>query len=242
MSAPTIVLDPSVADPRAELWFVEPAGFLPLPLEALLPEPGSPACDALRSAAAPLLDAAPDEAARNALVTAFATGQQLLGALRESGTVHCSLGLHRDDVSEVSSGGGSAPLFSLFTVSWRDTAVAPRGVTAARAVALGEGRGQGWVEFVELPCGPAAFSETVSTPAVGSGLPQRPLLQVHAHLPHPDCRRLAVLTLTTTAPGRRDEYRAILRLIAGSAGFENPLPTDGRDACGNAFARQDSGG
>lgn len=220
MNAPTLLFDPSTTDPDAELWFVEPAGFFPLPLEALLPEPCSPAADALRSAAAPLLDAAPDEASRAQLVATFATGQQLLGALREVGTVHCSIGLHRDDVADVAGVSSPVPLFSLFTISWRETATAPRGVTAARAVTAGEGHSG--VEFVELSCGPAAFSESASVPGAGSGLPQLPLLQLHAHLPHPDCRRLAVLTLTTTAPARRDEYRAILRLIAASVSFKSP--------------------
>ncbi|MFF5154998.1 hypothetical protein ACFY3N_01790 [Streptomyces sp. NPDC000348] len=152
---------------------------------------------------------------RQQLIAQFATAQRLLAALREVGTVHCSVGLHRDDVV-----GGPGPLFSLFTISWRETATAPRGVTAARAVTAGGGHGG--VEFVELSCGPAAFSESVSVPGAGSGLPRLPLLQVHAHLPHPDCRRLAVLTLTTTAPARRDEYRAILRLIAASVSFKSP--------------------
>jgi hypothetical protein len=43
------------------------------------------------------------------------------------------------------------------------------------------------------------------------------------HLPHPDCKRLAVFTLSTTAVGRCDQYRAILRHIAALATFENPL-------------------
>ncbi|GAB2443517.1 hypothetical protein [Streptomyces incanus] len=223
MSAPTITVDASTADPLAELWFVEPPGFLPLPLDALLPGPDSLAGDRLRAAAAPLVDTAPDEASRQQFIAAFATGQQLLAALREVGTVHCSVGLHRDDVSGAGGHGGAVvagPLFSLFTISWRETAPAPRGVTAARAVtAVG---GHTGVEFVELPAGPAAFSESTSTPGSGSGLPRRPLLQVHAHLPHPDCRRLAVLTLTTTAPARREEYRAILRAIAESVSFESP--------------------
>ncbi|KAF3467263.1 hypothetical protein [Streptomyces sp. Tu 3180] len=144
----------------------------------------------------------------------------MLAALREAGTVHCSVGLHRDDVGDVAVVGGGGPLFSLFTISWRDTGVAPRGVTAARAVTSAGGHAR--IEFAELPCGPATFAETVSVPAPGSGLPQRPLLRLHAYLPHPDCRRLAVLTLATTAPERGDEYRAILRLIAGSVGFESP--------------------
>ncbi|MER7488481.1 hypothetical protein ABTY20_21765 [Streptomyces sp. NPDC126497] len=157
---------------------------------------------------------------RQQLISQFATAQQLLAALREAGTVHCSVGLHRDDVADVAGVSSPAPLFSLFTVSWRETATAPRGVTAARAVTAGVGHTG--VEFAELSCGPAAFSESVSVPGDGSGLPQLPLLQLHAHLPHPDCRRLAVLTLTTTAPARRDEYRAILRMIAASVSFKGP--------------------
>ncbi|MFE7810677.1 hypothetical protein ACFU5P_01535 [Streptomyces sp. NPDC057433] len=220
MSGPAIVLDASVADPLAELWFVEPAGFLPLPMDALLPDPNSSAGEGLRAAAAPLLDAAPDETARQQFIAAFAAGQQLLSALREAGTVHCSVGLHRDDVGGVEGHGAGGPLFSLFTVSWREFAPAPRGVTAARAVTAGGGHR--CVEFVELAAGPATLSESTSTPGSESGLPQRSLLQVHAHLPHPDCRRLAVLTLTTTAPARREEYRAILRAIAESVSFERP--------------------
>ncbi|MFD3733590.1 hypothetical protein [Streptomyces sp. NPDC058632] len=73
-----------------------------------------------------------------------------------------------------------------------------------------------------MAAGPATFSESTATPGSESGLPQRPLLQVHAHLPHPDCRRLAVLTLTTTAPARREEYRTILRAITESVSFESP--------------------
>lgn len=217
----TIVLDDSFNDPHAELWFFEPAGFTALPLDALLPSPDSRAADDLRAAVTPLLDAVPDDGARQHFIAQFATAQRLLAALREVGTVHCSIGLHRDDVGDVSAGNSRVPLFSLFTVSWRDTGVAPRGVTAARAVTSTDGHAR--IEFAELPCGPATFSETVSAPTPGSGLPRQPLLQLHAHLPHPDGRRLAVLTLTTTAPGRRDEYRAILRLIAESVDFDNPL-------------------
>ncbi|WP_432042170.1 hypothetical protein [Streptomyces cadmiisoli] len=217
---PTFILDPSVNDPHAELWFAEPGGFVPLPLDALLPEPGSPAAERLRRAAAPFLDAAPDEAARQQFIAQFASGQRMLSALREVGTVHCSIGLHRDDVGEPRDAGRNRPLLSLFTLSWRDAAVAPRGVTAARAVTGAEGHTH--VEYRELPCGPATFSETVRTPAPAGGLPPLPLLQVHARLPHPDCRRLAVLTLSTTAVARRAEYRAVLLRIAETASFENP--------------------
>ncbi|AVH58461.1 MULTISPECIES: hypothetical protein [Streptomyces] len=227
MSAPTFLLDDSVNDPEAELWFAEPAGFTALPLDALLPEPGSPAADQLRTAVAPFLDAAADEMARQQFIAQFASAQQLMSALREVGTVHCSIGLHRDDVDESGASGGQ-PLLSFFTVSWRETAVAPRGVTAARAVTGTEGHTH--TEYRELPCGPATFSETVRTPSADSGLPTAPLLQVYAYLPHPDCKRLALLTLSTTAMARRAEYRTILRQIADTVSFDNPLDADSSKA------------
>lgn len=223
MTTPVIIRHNSFDDPHAALWFVEPSGFTTLPIEGFLPTPGSQAADSLREAAAPLLEALTEELARQRFIAQFAAAQQLLAALREVGTVHCSVGLHRDDVGGVGGRGrtvAEGPLFSLFTISWRETATAPRGVTAARAVTTVGGHTG--VEFVELPAGPAAFSESASVAGSGSGLPQQSLLQVHAHLPHPDCRRLAVLTLTTTAPARREEYRAILRAIAESVSFESP--------------------
>ncbi|WP_328873574.1 hypothetical protein OHT76_27755 [Streptomyces sp. NBC_00287] len=221
MKAPTIVVDDSAEDPQAELWFAEPPGFMPLPLDALLPEPDSQAAHALRTAAAPFLDSAPDENVRLQFIAHVASGQQLLAALREIGTVHCSIGLHRDDVGEETDD-QRHPLLSFLTVSWREAATVPRGVLAARAVTSGSDGAR--IEYVELPCGPATFSESASVPSADSrGLPARPLLQIRAHLPHPDCKRLAVLTLGTTAVARRAEYRAILRQIAETVSFEKPL-------------------
>ncbi|MEU9958028.1 hypothetical protein [Streptomyces sp. NPDC050982] len=220
MNTPVFIIDDSVKDPDTELWFAEPSGFTALPFGSLLPEPGSPAADELRAMVAPFIESAPNEMARQQFIAHFASGQQLLGALREVGTVHCSIGLHRDDVDEAGTNGGR-PLLSLFTLSWRDTAVAPRGVTAARAVAVNEGHTH--IEYLELPCGPATFSESVRTPSADSGLPQLSLLQVHAHLPHPDCKRLVVLTLSTTAVARREQYRAVLQQIAETVSFDDPL-------------------
>lgn len=68
------------------------------------------------------------------------------------------------------------------------------------------------------------MSETVHTPlSPESGLPSTPLLQIHAYLPHPDHKRMAVLTLSTTATERRVQYRAILRNIAELTSFQSPL-------------------
>ncbi|NUP38522.1 MAG: hypothetical protein HOY76_16250 [Streptomyces sp.] len=220
MTTPTILLHDSLNDPLAELWFAEPAGFTALPLDALLPAPDSAAVDDLRAAAAPLLDSAPDDLARQQFIAHIAKGQQMLAALRDVGMVHCAVGLHRDDV-EGTDTGGHRLLSSFLTISWCGSKVAPRGVTAARAVTSAEGHDH--VEFLELPCGPAALSERLMRPSGSPGLEPQPLLQVQAHLPHPDCRRLAVLTLSTTAVARRGEYRVILRQIAETVRFERPV-------------------
>ncbi|MFJ6832188.1 hypothetical protein [Streptomyces sp. NPDC091209] len=220
-AAPHFAVAESAEDPDADVWFAEPAGFTAVPLDALLPAPDSSGADDLRTALAPLLQAAPDEVARQQFIAQFTQGQQLLGALREAGTVHCSIGLHRDDVDEAAASSIGRPLLSFFTVSWRATAVSPRAVTAARAVSGLDAQAR--IEYVELPCGPATFSETVHTPRAADCLPQTPLVQFRAHLPHPDCKRLAVLTLSTTAVGRREQYRAILRHIAALVTFDNPL-------------------
>ncbi|MGW0456520.1 hypothetical protein [Streptomyces tendae] len=216
MRSAAVTVHESVHDPYAELWFAEPAGFMNLPMNALLAEWDTPEAEALHTAAAPLLASAPDEMARQQFIALLASGQRMLGALREFGTVHCSVGLHRDDV-----GGGALPLLSLFTITWRDTATAPRAATAARAVT--ESAGHRRIEYLELPCGPLIISEVLRRPAADSGLPQFPLLQVHAHLPHPDCKRLVVLTISSTAVARREEYRALLRGIVETVRFEDPM-------------------
>ncbi|WP_432185951.1 hypothetical protein [Streptomyces sp. Tue6028] len=214
-TASFVTVADSARDPAADVWFAEPAGFVAVPMGALLSAPDVRDGN-VRRALAPFLDAAPDEMARQMFLAHLAQGRQLLGALGEVGTVHCAIGLHRDDVV-----GGGPPLLSLFTVSWKQTAVASRGATAARAVAAAEGHTR--IEYVELPCGPAALSETTRTPTASSGLPRVPLLQIHAYVPHPDCRRLVVLTMSTTATARREQYRAILRQMAELVSFDDPL-------------------
>ncbi|MGW5735304.1 MULTISPECIES: hypothetical protein [Streptomyces] len=218
MNTREFILDESVNEPGGEIWFAMPAGFNPIPIGALLNSPESAGADQLRTAIEPLLDAAPDDVTRVRFLSHIAYGQRLLAALVGVGTTDCFIGLHRDDVS----GDGNGHLLSLFTISWRDIATASPALTAARAVAGAEGHTH--VEYVELPCGPASFSELVRTPNPASGLPQDPLLQVFAHLPHPDGKRLVVLTLGTTAVDRRAEYRSLVQQIAENVSFENPLP------------------
>ncbi|MFE6164169.1 hypothetical protein ACFQ7F_35220 [Streptomyces sp. NPDC056486] len=222
MTTPRYILDESAHNPEADIWLVEPIGFTRIPIHALLNPPGSPGAEALRDSIAPVLDAFEDDLARQQFLVELAQGQQLLAVLAEAGTTRCSIGLHRDDVADSNSGeSNNGLLFSLFTLSWRDIATAAPSVTAARAVAGAEGHTN--IEYLELPCGPASFSELVRTPNAESGLPPEPILQVFAHLPHPDGKRLVVLTLGTTAVSRRAEYRSLLHQIAENVSFENPL-------------------
>jgi hypothetical protein len=212
-----VVIADSVHDPSCGIWFAVPGGFTELPLDVLLAPPASAEADQLRERLAPLVEAIPDGVTRQQFIAQLASGQQLLCALREVGTVHCSLGVHRDDVE----GGSGRILHSLFTVSWRDIAWSPRSVSAARAVATAEQHSH--IEYLDLPSGPASMGETVRTPTPESGLPPTPLLQIYAYLPHPDCKRMAVLMLSTPEVGRREQYREILRQIAELTSFESPL-------------------
>ncbi|MFG2788719.1 hypothetical protein [Streptomyces sp. NPDC048419] len=214
---PNLVIHPSVTEPGDGIWFVTPAGFTTLPLEALIEPPTSPDAEKLREALAPVLAAAPDEQSRQSFMANLADAQRMVHVLRVAGTVHCSLGLHCDDTGD----GDGGVLLSLFTVGWVATAWAPRGVNAARAIATD--RGHTNIEYAELACGPATFSETVRTPTAESGLPRQPLLQIYANLPHPDGDRLAVLTLSTAAVAHREQYRDILRQVADMVSFEDPF-------------------
>jgi hypothetical protein len=212
-----VVIADSASDPRAGIWFAVPGGFTELPLDVLLAPSASAEASRLREALAPMLESIPDGITRQQFIAHLASGQQLLAALREVGTVHCSLGVHRDDVE----GGSGKILHSLFTVSWRDIAWSPRPVSAARAVATAEQHSH--IEYLDLPSGPASMGETVRTPTAESGLPPTPLLQISAYLPHPDCKRMAILMLSTPKVERREQYREILRQIVELTSFESPL-------------------
>ncbi|MFF1377034.1 hypothetical protein [Streptomyces sp. NPDC058308] len=249
------VIDESVRDPKADIWFAEPAGFTVIPLNTLLNLSDGTGSGSVRAALGRILDTAPDELARQLLVAHVESAQQMLVMLCELGTVYCAIGLHRDD-SETGDGAlpgshgdargcgaeaggtGGALLLSFLTLSWRDIAIAPPSVTAARATSSCEGDEPLYVEYIEnAPCGPVSLTETVRTPmaASGRGLAVAPLLQIHAHLPHPDGERLAVMTLSTQAVHRREDYRRILRGGVELVSFDDPLTgTGGRPVRGGA--------
>lgn len=223
MTEPNLVVHPHTRAEGDGIWFAVPPGFVSLPLGVLLAPVGTPEQEELSAALTPLLASAPDETSRRQFTAVLASVQQMIYTLRREGTVHFSLGLHRDDIGNDETGA----LISVFTITWVDTSWAPRGVIAARAVTAAENHTH--IAYDELPCGPAAFSEILRTAKPDSGLPQEPLLQFHAYLPHPDGTSLALLTLSTTAVRHRERYRTLLRHIAQLVAFDDPLtkPAEG---------------
>ncbi|MGX1511458.1 hypothetical protein [Streptomyces collinus] len=81
MGSAAVTVHESVHDPHAELWFAEPAGFMDLPMKALLAECDTPEADRLHAAAAPLLAAAPDEMARQQFIALLCLGTADAGSV-----------------------------------------------------------------------------------------------------------------------------------------------------------------
>ncbi|MFK0158888.1 hypothetical protein ACIQVK_43330 [Streptomyces sp. NPDC090493] len=203
MSAAAYTIDDSARSEDADVWFALPSGFVPLPLHELA---------AARAAALP-------DGPLVGLGPVLRLAQLLLGA----GAVHCCLGLHADDE------GDGRPLLSLFTLARRDSGWAPRSVLAGRAAAGAEGAEH--IEMLDLPCGPASLVQTrvKEPPGLGLGAPSG-LFQVTAYVPCLDGRGIVILSLATTAVDHVQHYRDLLRDIAATVSFEDPLPELSDDA------------
>ncbi|MFE7166711.1 hypothetical protein [Streptomyces sp. NPDC057616] len=214
MSDVPYVIDASARSRDADIWFALPAGFVALPLVELAATASSPEEAGPGAVLGPLLDGVRDAETRQRLLTDFAPLQRMAQAAVASGSIHCSLGLHSDDQ------GDGRPLLSVFNLAWRATAWAPRSVTAARA-AVGSGADQ--IETLDLPCGPASIVVNHLKISIEGPLGQQELLQIAAYVPCPDGMRIAILTLATTGVERADQYRTVLRDIARSISFDNPL-------------------
>ncbi|WP_406440073.1 hypothetical protein OHB00_32675 [Streptomyces sp. NBC_00631] len=197
MSGAAYVIDDSARSEDADVWFALPPGFVSLPLNELAA-------------------AARDTAQTEDPMTGSGPVLRLAQLLLETDAVHCCLGLHADDE------GDCGPLLSLFTLAWRGTDWAPRSVLAGRAAVGAQGADH--IETLDLPCGPASLVQTRlnEPPELGLGAPSG-LLQVTAYVPCLDGRRIAILSLATTAVERAQHYRALLRDIASTVSFEDPL-------------------
>ncbi|MER5791062.1 hypothetical protein [Streptomyces sp. NPDC001980] len=206
MNGAPCVIDASARNVDVDIWFALPPGFVPFPLQDLTSAGREPA-----------------EAAE--LLAGHGPVLRLAQLLLEAGTVHCCLGLHADDE------GGGSPLLSLFTLARRATDWAPRSVLAARAAAGAENAEH--IEMLDLPCGSAALVQTRTTvpPEVNRGAPCE-LLQVTVYVPCPDGRRVAIVSLATASVTRARHYRALLKDVASTVSFENPLPDVADDVPG----------
>ncbi|MFE9613688.1 hypothetical protein [Streptomyces sp. NPDC006012] len=220
MSSDAFAIDPSAQMPDADIWFALPPGFMPFPVERILAGEGTSGGEEHVGGPSAERLAVPDGSpGREHLVPPLAPVRRLTYMLAWTRVIHCSVGMHRDDE------GGDSLLLSLFTLAWRETAWAPRSVTAARsAAAVSDAVHR---EILDLPCGPGSLVETRVTPQV-DGVTQE-LLQATAYVPYPDARRLAILTLSTTATHHSDHYRNLLRETARMVTFDNPLPTHDGD-------------
>ncbi|MHC3475520.1 hypothetical protein ACYF6T_43600 [Streptomyces sp. 7R007] len=217
MSSAPYLVDESAMSEDADVWFAMPPGFVPLPLPDVV-EVADGMTERVRpgNALSPLLDAFSDAAAQRRLLTDLGPVARMARLLLGVGAVHCCLGVHADDE------GDGRPLLSLFTLASRTTDWASRSVLAARAAAGAENARH--IEILDLPCGPASLVQSVlSAPAEAGPSLGRELHQVTAYVPSLDGRRIAILTLATTEVGRVHRYRALLKDIAATVSFDNPL-------------------
>lgn len=212
-AGPSYAVEESALRHDCELWFAVPASFVDLPLDALADDPPSPRTEEFTRTVDALLALVPEEG-RARFLGELAQARFLPAALRQSGLAHCALGLHEVTDGEV--------VPAVLTLVWREAPWTPPKLTAARIVVdQPAAQSQGEVlsaEYVELPCGPGAVTETVTEHAG-----QR-VYQAAGHLPHPDGRRLVIVTLSSTAVEARAHYRELLDGLVHLVSFDNPLP------------------
>ncbi|EGX54947.1 hypothetical protein SZN_35347 [Streptomyces zinciresistens K42] len=211
---PRLVIDDSARDTTAKLWYALPDGFLDVPLQALDPAPGSAYEEQFTNVLALILDSAPEDQ-RERYAGALRDMRFMVGQMRGEGVIGCSLGLHfADDGSSVTS---------VVTVALRDIEWAPPKLTAVRAAAARESAGG--VELLALPGGrPGSMCDTLVTVPAVAGLPAQELYQCDVYVPAPSGAQLAVLALSTTAVSARGHYRDLMKAVAHTVAFHDPLP------------------
>jgi hypothetical protein len=218
------MIDESARSQDADVWFALPGGFVPLPLHDLSEAAHHTAQTGWQDGLLrPLLEAVPEGSDRQRLLTDLGPVLRMAQLLLAAGAVQCCIGLHRDDEGE------GRLLLSLFILASRATGWAPRSVLAARAAMSAQDADQ--IVTLDLPCGPASLVQVALNGSPENGIAEgHRLLQITAYVPCPDGRRIALLTLATTAVGQAEYYRALLIDIAGTVSFDNPLPHATDDA------------
>ena len=205
---PEYAVDESALRHDCDLWFALPPGFVEVPVDALAGAPTQEQTEALLEAVTSLLDLLPPER-QEEFLTHLKEATALPGVLRQAGMSHCCLGLHLGDDGRL--------LQSVLTVVWREHPWTPPKLTAARA-ALAVSEDTLSADYVNLPCGPGALTETIAERA------DQKVYQATGYLPHPDGRQLVIVTLSSPAVEARGYFRDMLDGIVRMVSFENPLP------------------
>ncbi|MEU9287110.1 hypothetical protein AB0D57_20945 [Streptomyces sp. NPDC048275] len=209
-----LVIDDSARDTSAKLWYALPDGYVDVPLEALDPDPGTEHEEQFMNVMALILSCVPEEQ-HDRYVGALRDMRFMVAQMRSEGVIGCSLGMHFAD------DGSSA--VSVVTAALRDIEWAPPKLTAVRAVSLRENATN--VELLTLPGGrPGSFCDTLVTVPAVAGMSAKDLYQCDVYIPAPSGAQLAVLALSTTAVSARGHYRDLMKGIAHTVAFHNPLP------------------
>ncbi len=212
------VIDDSALESGCDLWFAIPPGFSEISLGDLFPRPDSEEGQRAVEAVDAILSLVPTES-RDDFLTRLASAREVALLMLKEGVVHVSVGTHHAEDGRV--------LESFLTVTRTEVPFSPPKLAAVQAAT--KRRNAAPVAVADMPCGPAAFVEAVVELPAAADPGRHSMYEITAYLPYPDGRKLAVLTLTTTAVEAREHYRDIHRAIAQTVSFDNPLPDDIRE-------------
>lgn len=191
-----------------------PAGYIPLPVR------GAPA--KLVEVEPVLRELCPPEsrALLSATLVTFAT---LLAELEVRNAVYCGLGRHTSPTD-------GTLVSSSLVVSVQDTGMRrnPRLVLGDLVTAAANAGDRGRADLVDLPGGPALFSETVRTlrrpalPGDGGSPGTADVYQLQATVPAAKGDSIAVLEFSTPQVEYGPLYREMMLLLANSVSFTPP--------------------
>jgi hypothetical protein len=211
------VIDESAMRTNADFWYALPPGYIDVPFEGIFTQPESE--EKLAGALRPLM-ASMSPAGRRTFLDALQEAENLTSQLSRQGVQTCAFGVHEGDKGEC--------LHSALTIARVETPWTPAKLTVMHAATSRESATP--LSITQLGCGPAAFAESeVQLPqgAADNGQADR-LYQATAYLATPDKRGVIVVTLSTTATHAADGYRSIVRSVAETVSFDNPLPEEAR--------------
>ncbi|WP_405469959.1 hypothetical protein [Streptomyces canus] len=208
-------IDESAMERGCDLWFALAPGYVEVPFRDLFADPESAEGARVVEAVESLLELVPQEQ-QAGFLEQLAQARALTSEMRREGVVTFAIGAHEGDDGAMLE---SVVMLARREIPWTPPKLAAAQAATARKNALP-------IAVVDLPCGPGAFTESLVELPAEADSRQRSLYEATAYLPFPDGRNLAVLTLTTTAVGARENYRDIHRAMAEMVSFDNPLPEE----------------